>query len=66
MFADVGNASLHGFALIERIGLAVGQPAFRALPRQYLTLAFLFEETPQYTHAVVHRQNLFDFVIVQE
>jgi hypothetical protein len=41
----------------------VGQPAFRALPRQHLALAFLLEETAQNIDAVSHRQDLFHVVV---
>jgi hypothetical protein len=44
----------------------VGQPAFGALPRQHLALAFLFKETPQHIDAVGHRQNSFHVVIGQQ
>jgi hypothetical protein len=55
VLADVRNSPFHRLALIKCIGREVGQPAFRALPRQHLALAFLLEETAQHIDAVGHR-----------
>ena len=55
VLADVRNSAFHRLALIKCIGRAVRQPAFRALPRQHLALAFLFKETAQNIDAVGHR-----------
>jgi hypothetical protein len=66
VLADVRNSPFHRFALIECIGRKMRQPAFGALPRQHLALAFLFKETPQHIDAVGHRQNSFHVVIGQQ
>ena len=66
ILADVRNSAFHRLALIKCIGREVRQPAFRALPRQHLALAFLFKETAQDTDALFHRQNLFHVVVGQQ
>jgi hypothetical protein len=65
ILGQIGNATLHGLALIKRFGPVVGQPTLATMAREHAPARVLFKKTAQDSQAVTHLEDLLNVIIGQ-
>src|SRR5262249_25852950 len=65
VLAQIGNATLHGLALIKRFRPLVAQTTLATMAREHTPACVLLKKTAQDSQPVTHLENLLNVIIGQ-